>query len=70
MEILYEGVGGSKQVGTLVRMIDEPHGIFGIITGVIDDRHRGDKIYYKVSWIDELCGPTYADEDVLEVICE
>ena len=58
------------QVGTLVRMIDEPHGILGIITEVLEDWHRNNKIYYKVSWIDELCGPTYADEDVLEVICE
>jgi len=58
------------QVGTLVRMTGEPHGIFGVITEVIDDRHRNDKIYYKVSWIDDLCDPSYADEDVLEVICK
>ena len=58
------------KVGTLVRMVDEPHGIFGIITEVIDDTHRNDKIYYKVSWIDDLCDPSYADENVLETICK
>ena len=58
------------QVGTIVRMIDDPWKILGVVIEVIDDRHRGDKIYYKVSWIDELCDPTYADEDVLEVICK
>ena len=61
------------QVGTIVRMIDDPHQILGVVIEVIDDRHRGDKIYYKVSWIDETAWashPRYADEDVLEVICK
>ena len=58
------------QVGTLVRMIDEPHGILGIITEVLEDWQRNNKIYYTVSWIEDLCDPTYADEDVLEVISE
>ena len=59
------------QVGTLVRMIDEPLGILGIITEVLEDWDRNNKMYYKVSWIGDLeLDTTYADEDVLEVLCK
>ncbi len=58
------------QVGDLVRMIGEPHKIIGVITEVIDDKYKNDKMYYKVSWMDDWCDPSYADEDVLELISE
>ena len=59
------------QVGTLVRMIGEPLGILGIITEVLEDWDRDNKMYYKVSWIGDLeIDTTYADEEVLEVICK
>ena len=59
------------RIGSLVKMIDDPWKILGVVIEVIDDRPRSsDKVYYKVSWIDELCDPSYADEDVLEVLCE
>ena len=52
-------------------MIEEPHGIFGIITEVLEDWDRNNKMYYKVSWIGDLeLDTTYADEDVLEVLCK
>jgi len=57
------------KVGDLVRMIDEPHKIVGvIIKRLIDNDHN--KVYYKVAWLDYRCDPSYADEDVLEVISE
>jgi len=59
------------KVGDLVRMIGEPHGILGIITEMLEDWDRDNKIYYKVSWIGDLeVDTTYADEDVLEVLCK
>ena len=59
------------QVGTLVRMIGEPHGILGIITEMLEDWDRDNKMYYKVSWIGDLeLDTTYADEEVLEVVCK
>ena len=59
------------QVGDLVRMIDEPHGILGIITEVLEDWDRDNKMYYKVRWIGDFeLDTTYADEDVLEVLCK
>ena len=57
------------KVGDIVRMIDEPHKIMGVIVErLIDNDHN--KAYYKVAWLHYLCDPSYADEDVLEVISE
>ena len=57
------------QVGDLVRMTDEPHKIIGvIIERLIDSQYN--RAYYKVSWMDDWCDSSYADEDVLEVISE
>ena len=57
------------KVGDLVRMIDEPHKIIGVIIERLIDNHH-DKVYYKVTWLDDWCDSSYADEDVLEVISE
>jgi hypothetical protein len=58
------------QVGTLVKMKGDPHCVFGVISEVIDDSLIGCKIYYKVLWLDEMCDPSYADEQDLEVVCK
>ena len=60
------------QVGTLVKMKGDPHCVLGVISEVIDDRavSKGCKIYYKVLWADEMCDPSYADEQDLEVVCK
>ena len=57
------------QVGTLVKMKGDPHCVLGVISEVIDDSLIGCKIYYKVLWSDEMCDPSYADEQDLEVVC-
>lgn len=62
------------KVGDLVRMTDDPHDIVGVIVEELVDNdldhseHNG--IYYRVSWLDDLCDTSYADESVLEVISE
>ena len=59
------------QVGSLVKMIDDPHRVIGIVTKVVPPCHRKTiETYYKVVWLDDLCDPCYCDEDGLEVICE
>ena len=60
------------QVGTLVKMKGDTDGVLGLISEVIDDSLIGCKIYYKVLWINfktEICDPSYADEQDLEVVC-
>ena len=58
------------QVGSLVKMIDDPWKILGVITKVIEPWKRKQSPYYKVVWLDDLCDPSYCDEDGLEVVCE
>ena len=56
------------QIGSLVKMIDDPQNVFGFISEVIDNVSLG--VLYRVVWLDDLCDPCYCDEDGLEVICE
>ena len=56
------------KVGDLVKMIDDPHNIVGIITELIGDTYRNDKVYYKVGWLDDIRSEEI--EDVLEVLSE
>ena len=58
------------QVGTLVKMKGDPHCVLGVISEVFGDGLIGWKMYYKVLWADELCDPSYADEQDLEVVCK
>ncbi len=62
------------KVGDLVRMIDDPHNIVGVIVEelVDNDMYHSEYngIYYRVSWLDNLCDTSYADESVLEVLSE
>ncbi len=62
--------GGKMHIGTLVKMRHDPHNIFGVITEIIDDSHVTGKFFYKVAWLDDLCDPSYADENNLEVVCK
>tara|TARA_B100000287_G_scaffold301445_1_gene284526 strand:+ start:606 stop:839 length:234 start_codon:yes stop_codon:yes gene_type:complete len=62
--------GGKMHIGTLVRMIGDPHNVLGVVTEVIDDLAVNHRVYYKVAWLDDLCDPSYADEHNLEVICK
>lgn len=57
-------------LGTLVQMKGDPHGIIGIVTEVIDDRVVNNRKYYKVLWVDEICDPSYADEEDLVKVCK
>ena len=53
------------KVGDLVKMVGDPYDIVGLIVELIDDG----ELYYKVSWMNDLCEPySYADENNLEVI--
>ena len=56
------------QVGSIVRMIDDPHKVIGVISNVVDNVSLG--ILYKVVWLDDLCDPCYCLDDALEVICK
>jgi hypothetical protein len=58
------------QVGTLVKMKGDPHCVLGVISEVFGDGLIGWKMYYKVLWADEMCDPSYADEQDLEVVCK
>ena len=58
------------QVGSLVRMMDDPQGVFGIVMEVFDDLEKNDRCYYKVDWLDELYDPSCVDAEHLEVICK
>jgi hypothetical protein len=58
------------QVGTLVKMKGDPHCVLGVISEVFGDGLIGWKMYYKVLWADEICDPSYADEQDLEVVCK
>ena len=58
------------QVGTLVKMKGDPHCVLGVISEVFGDGLIGWKVYYKVLWADEICDPSYADEQDLEVVCK
>ena len=58
------------QVGTLVKMKGDPHCVLGVISEVFGDGLIGWKMYYKVFWADEICDPSYADEQDLEVVCK
>ena len=51
-------------------MIDDRHNVIGIITRVVEPWKRKQAPYYKVVWLDDLCDPSYCDEDGLEVVCE
>ncbi len=63
-------VGGIMQIGTLVKMIGDPHNVLGVVTEIVDDLAVNHRVYYKVVWVDDLCDPSYADEENLEVLCE
>ena len=57
------------RVGTLVKMKGDPHGVLGVISEI----RGGDgfvRLYYKVLWADEICDPSYADEENLEIVCK
>ena len=62
------------QVGTLVKMKGDPHCVLGVISevliGVSVQSASNGIMYYKVLWADEICDPSYADEEDLEVINE
>ena len=58
------------QLGTLVKMKGDPHCVLGVISEVFGDGLIGWKMYYKVLWADEMCDPSYADEQDLEVVCK
>jgi len=58
------------QIGTLVKMKGDPHGILGVVSEVIDDQAVSNKNYYKVLWADEICDPSYADKQDLEIVCK
>ena len=58
------------QLGTLVKMKGDPHCVLGVISEVFGDGLIGWKMYYKVLWADEICDPSYADEQDLEVVCK
>ncbi len=58
------------QVGTLVKMKGDPHCVLGVISEVFGDGLIGWKMYYKVLWADEMCDPSYANEQDLEVVCK
>ena len=54
----------SLRVGSLVRMVDDPHNILGLVVEI-----RGANII-KINWLDELCDPTFVDQWTVEVICK
>lgn len=56
------------QVGSLVRLIDDPHKVLGVIDKVVDSWNLG--VLYRVLWLDDSCDPCYCDEDGLEVVCK
>ena len=60
------------QIGTLVKMIGDPHNVLGVITEVIGAYapHTHLPPHYKIVWIDDLCDPSYAEAVVLEVVCK
>ena len=58
------------QVGDLVRITDEPHKIIGVITKIIDDIYKNNRVYYKVNWMDDWCDSSYMDADMLELVSE
>ena len=58
------------QIGTLVKMIGDPHNILGVITEVIVQPNINLPPHYKIVWIDDLCDPSYAEAVVLEVVCK
>ena len=58
------------QIGTLVKMIGDPHNVLGVITEVVVLPTTNLPPHYKIVWIDDLCDPSYAEEVVLEVICK
>ena len=57
------------QIGDLVRMKDCNLNIFGVIvlTFMCD---LGLEEVYKIVWIDDLCDPSFATEENLEVLCK
>ena len=58
------------KVGDLVKMVGDPHNIVGVIVELIDDATSW-QLYYKVSWMSDLCEPySYADENNLELVSE
>ena len=56
------------QVGTIVRMKDDPWEILGIIVGTTQINLVD--WCYKVNWLDDLCDNTFCNERDLEVICK
>ena len=54
----------SLRVGSLVRMVDDPHSILGLVVEI-----RGANII-KINWLDELCDPTFVNQWDLEIICK
>ena len=60
------------QVGTIVRMKDDPWQILGIIVEKTkQDVHSFAFVWcYKVSWLDDLCDNTVCSERDLEVVCQ
>ena len=56
------------QIGSIVRMIDDPHKVIGVISNVVDNVSLG--ILYKVVWLDDMCDPCYCLDEALEVICK
>ena len=56
------------QIGSIVRMTDDPHKVIGVIDKVIDNASLG--VLYRVLWLDDLCDPCYCVEDGLEVVCK
>jgi hypothetical protein len=54
----------SLRVGSLVRMVDDPHHILGLVVEI-----RGGNII-KVNWLDEMCDPTFVNQWDLEIICK
>ena len=58
------------RIGTLVRMIDDPQNVLGVITKVVPHVNHPKAIYYRVVWLDDLYDPCYFDDTGLEVLCE
>lgn len=56
------------ELGSLVRMKDEPYQVLGMIIA-IEDLLRSTDMTYKIEWFCDLCDVTYANRGSLEVLC-
>ncbi len=58
------------QVGSLVKMIGDPHEIIGIVIKVVNDPLGHHRPYYRVGWSCSLCDWSYVDPDAVELVCK